>query len=149
MAAIAEPLDVFHKFYMDGKTFIGGAEPSIADIRPAATLEFLAVIDYPLPAWAKDYMAAMEKSLGAAYAEPAAAAISLASSRRRSSGEGNLNRKGRGAPAAARWGVAERVSPLRACRRRLYGPPSRALRQNPSIGVIPEDDPDFLFGSLW
>jgi glutathione S-transferase len=72
MAAIAEPLDVFHKFYMDGKTFIGGADPSIADIRLAATLEFLAVIDYPLPAWAKDYMAAMEKSLGAAYAEPAA-----------------------------------------------------------------------------
>ena len=24
--AIAEPLEVFHKFYMDGKTFIGGAD---------------------------------------------------------------------------------------------------------------------------
>jgi glutathione S-transferase len=72
MAAIAEPLDVFHKFYMGGKPFIGGAEPSIADIRLAATLEFLAVIDYPLPAWAKQYMAAIEKSLGAAYSEPAA-----------------------------------------------------------------------------
>ncbi len=71
-AAIAEPLDVFHKFYMDSKMFIGGAEPSIADIRLAATLEFLAVIDYPLPAWAKQYMAAMERTLGAAYAEPAA-----------------------------------------------------------------------------
>ena len=47
--AIAEPLDVFHKFYMDGKPFIGGDHPSIADIRLAATLEFLAVIDYPLP----------------------------------------------------------------------------------------------------
>ena len=69
--AIAEPLAVFHKFYMDGKAFIGGAEPSIADIRLAATLEFLAVIDYPLPVWAKHYMEAMEKSLGAAYAEPA------------------------------------------------------------------------------
>lgn len=32
-AAIAEPLDVLHKFYMDGKPFIGGATPSIADIR--------------------------------------------------------------------------------------------------------------------
>ena len=72
MAAIAEPLDVFHKFYMDGKPFIGGATPSIADIRLAATLEFLAIIDYPLPSWAKDYMAAMEKSLGKAYSEPAA-----------------------------------------------------------------------------
>src|SRR5436190_18204319 len=70
--AIAEPLDVFHKFYMDGKPFIGGAKPSIADIRLASTLEFLAVIDYELPAWAKKYMAAMEKSLGKAYAEPAA-----------------------------------------------------------------------------
>ena len=70
--AIAEPLDVFYKFYMDGKPFIGGAKPSIADIRLASTLEFLAVIDYDLPAWAKKYMAAMEKSLGKAYAEPAA-----------------------------------------------------------------------------
>ena len=70
--AIAEPLDVFHKFYMDGTAFVGGARPSIADIRLAATLEFLAVIDYALPAWAKKYMAAMEKALGKAYAEPAA-----------------------------------------------------------------------------
>ncbi|HYA72501.1 MAG TPA: glutathione S-transferase family protein, partial [Roseiarcus sp.] len=37
----------------------------------AATLEFLAVIDYPLPSWAKQFMAAMETSLGAAYGEPA------------------------------------------------------------------------------
>jgi glutathione S-transferase len=72
IAAIAEPLNVFHKFYMDGKPFIGGAEPSIADIRLAATLEFLAVVDYPLPTWAQQYMAAMEKSLGTAYSEPAA-----------------------------------------------------------------------------
>jgi glutathione S-transferase len=72
MDAIAEPLDVFHKFYMDEGAFIGGAKPSIADIRLAATLEFLAVVDYDLPAWAKKYMAAMEKSLGKAYAEPAA-----------------------------------------------------------------------------
>jgi glutathione S-transferase len=70
--AIAEPLGVFHKFYMDGKPFIGGAKPSIADIRLAATLEFLAAIDYALPGWARTYMAAMEKSLGKAYAEPAA-----------------------------------------------------------------------------
>ncbi len=70
--AIAEPLEVFRNFYMDGKPFIGGDEPSIADIRLAATLEFLAVIDYPLPHWAKQFMAAMETSLGAAYAEPAA-----------------------------------------------------------------------------
>jgi glutathione S-transferase len=71
MAAIAEPLEVFHNFFRDGKPFIGGTNPSIADIRLAATLEFLAVIDYALPAWAKDYMAAIEKKLGKAYAEPA------------------------------------------------------------------------------
>ena len=72
MAAIAEPLEVFHSFFRDGKPFIGGNHPSIADIRLAATLEFLAVIDYTLPKWAKEYMAAIEKKLGKAYAEPAA-----------------------------------------------------------------------------
>ncbi|PBB97022.1 glutathione S-transferase family protein [Mesorhizobium sp. WSM3862] len=71
IAAIAEPLEVFHSFFRDGKPFIGGNNPSIADIRLAATLEFLAVIDYALPNWAKDYMAAIEKKLGKAYAEPA------------------------------------------------------------------------------
>ncbi|TGQ67514.1 MAG: glutathione S-transferase family protein [Mesorhizobium sp.] len=70
-AAIAEPLEVFHSFFRDGKPFIGGKNPSIADIRLAATLEFLAVIDYTLPKWAKEYMAALEKKLGKAYAEPA------------------------------------------------------------------------------
>jgi glutathione S-transferase len=70
--AIAEPLGVFHTFFMDGKPFIGGAKPSIADIRLAATLEFLAIIDYKLPDWAKTFMANMEKSLGKAYLEPAA-----------------------------------------------------------------------------
>ena len=72
MAAIAEPLDVFHKFFMNGKPFIGGSKPSIADIRLAATLEFLDAIDYALPAWAKSYMGEMEKKLGKAYSEPAA-----------------------------------------------------------------------------
>lgn len=72
MAAIAEPLEVFHSFFRDGKPFIGGTSPSIADIRLAATLEFLAVIDYPLPKWAKEYVEAIEKKLGKAYAEPAA-----------------------------------------------------------------------------
>jgi glutathione S-transferase len=71
-AALAEPLDVFRAFFLDGKPFIGGATPSIADMRLAATLEFLNAIDYDFPAWAKEYMAAMEESLGEAYAEPAA-----------------------------------------------------------------------------
>jgi glutathione S-transferase len=71
-AALAEPLDVYRAFYLDGKRFIGGDQPSIADIRLAATLEFLDGIDYDLPAWAKEYMDAMQSALGDAYAEPAA-----------------------------------------------------------------------------
>jgi glutathione S-transferase len=71
-AALAEPLDVFRSFFLDGKPFIGGDSPSIADIRLSATLEFLNAIEYDLPAWATEYMAAMESSLGEAYAEPAA-----------------------------------------------------------------------------
>jgi glutathione S-transferase len=71
-AALAEPLDVFRTFFMDGKPFIGGDSPSIADIRLAATLEFLRAIDYDLPPWAEDFMKAMEAALGDAYTEPAA-----------------------------------------------------------------------------
>jgi glutathione S-transferase len=71
-AAIAEPLDAYRAFFLDGRPFIGGAAPSIADIRLAATLEFLGAIDYELPAWAQEYMTAMETTLGEAYTEPAA-----------------------------------------------------------------------------
>ena len=52
--------------------FIGGDHPSIADIRLAATLEFLRAIDYDFPDWAEEYMSAMESALGDAYSEPAA-----------------------------------------------------------------------------
>jgi len=72
IAALADPLEVFHAFFLDGKPFIGGEHPSIADIRLAATLEFLRAIDYDFPAWAEDYMAAMERTLGDAYTGPAA-----------------------------------------------------------------------------
>jgi len=71
-AAVGEPLDVFHRFFMNGKPFVGGDAPSIADMRLAATIEFLAAIDYPLPAWASAYLRGMETSLGQAYSEPAA-----------------------------------------------------------------------------
>ena len=59
-AALAEPLEVYRTFFLDGKPFIGGDHPSIADIRLAATLEFLRAIDYEFPAWAEEYMTAME-----------------------------------------------------------------------------------------
>jgi glutathione S-transferase len=71
-AALAGPLDVYRTFYLHGRPFIGGDSPSIADIRLAASLEFLAVIDYDYPAWAKEYMALVEEALGDAYTEPAA-----------------------------------------------------------------------------
>ena len=71
-AALAEPLDVYRAFFLEGKDFIGGAAPSIADIRLTATLEFLKGIDYEFPAWVKEYMAAVETALGEAYSEPAA-----------------------------------------------------------------------------
>jgi len=71
-AALAGPLDVYRAWFLDGKTFIGGDTPSIADIRFAATLEFLRAIDYDFPTWAEDYMGAMETALGDAYSEPAA-----------------------------------------------------------------------------
>jgi glutathione S-transferase len=70
--ALAAPLEVFHDFYLNGQPFIGGSKPSIADIRLAATLEFVDIIDYELPAWAADYKRRVEDALGDAYKEPAA-----------------------------------------------------------------------------
>ncbi len=71
-AALAQPLEAYRVFFLADKRFIGGATASIADIRLAATLEFLRVIDYELPAWAEEYMTAIEAALGDAYSEPAA-----------------------------------------------------------------------------
>jgi glutathione S-transferase len=70
-AALAQPLDAFRKFFLEGKRFIGGDAPSIADIRLAATLEFLKAIDYQFPEWTKEYMSSVEAALGEAYSEPA------------------------------------------------------------------------------
>jgi glutathione S-transferase len=71
-AALAAPLDVFRKFFLGGRPFIGGEHPSIADMRLAATLEFLRSIDYEFPGWAEEYMTRVEEALGDAYSEPAA-----------------------------------------------------------------------------
>jgi glutathione S-transferase len=71
-AALADPLDVFRSFFIGEAPFIGGDHPAIADIRLAATLEFLRAIDYDLPGWAEEYMTRMEETLGDAYSEPAA-----------------------------------------------------------------------------
>ncbi|HET8874601.1 MAG TPA: glutathione S-transferase domain-containing protein, partial [Gaiellaceae bacterium] len=71
--ALPRILDTYRRFYGIDKGFIGGGEsPTIADIRLASTLEFLAVMDTELPDWAKDYMQRVESALGDAYSEPAA-----------------------------------------------------------------------------
>src|SRR5215213_1569760 len=72
-AAIAMPLEALDRFFLKDSQFIGGGDtPSIADIRLAATLEFMDAIDYELPEWAKEHMAAVEQALGDAYSGPAA-----------------------------------------------------------------------------
>jgi glutathione S-transferase len=70
-AAVAQPLEAFRTFFLADSRFIGGDEPSIADIRLAASLEFLRAVDYEFPAWAEEYLAAVESALGNAYSEPA------------------------------------------------------------------------------
>ena len=70
-AALAEPLEAFHAWFLHDRPFVGGEHPSIADIRWTATLEFLKAIEYDFPAWATEYMAAVEEALGDAYSEPA------------------------------------------------------------------------------
>jgi glutathione S-transferase len=72
-AAIPRILDVYREFFLDDGGFIGGGDkPTIADIRLASTLEFLAVTDTGLPDWTKDYLEQVESALGDAYSEPAA-----------------------------------------------------------------------------
>jgi glutathione S-transferase len=70
--ALAEPLEVYNTFFLKGNPFIGGDKVSIADIRLAATLEFVKAIDYDFPHWAREYMDRVESALGDAYSEPAA-----------------------------------------------------------------------------
>jgi glutathione S-transferase len=70
--ALARPLEVYREFFLADRPFIGGDSPSIADMRLAATLEFLRAVDYEFPAWTEEYMARMEETLGDAYSEPVA-----------------------------------------------------------------------------
>jgi glutathione S-transferase len=72
-AALADPLEAFGAFFLDGDGFVGGGDtPSIADMRWAASLEFLRAIDYEFPGWAEEYVSRVEEALGDAYTEPAA-----------------------------------------------------------------------------
>jgi len=70
--ALPRILDTYPSFWGTDTGFIGGGDtPSIADIRLASTLEFLAVTDTGIPEWGKDYIARVESALGDAYSEPA------------------------------------------------------------------------------
>ena len=71
VGAVGETLAALHGFFLGGKPIIGGDHVSIADIRFAASLEFLKVIDCAYPDCAKTYMENVAKGLGDAYAEPA------------------------------------------------------------------------------
>jgi glutathione S-transferase len=70
-ADLPRHLEVYPQFFFTEAGFIGGDSPTIADIRLACTLEFMAVADMELPDWAKEYMERVESALGDAYTEPA------------------------------------------------------------------------------
>jgi glutathione S-transferase len=70
--ALPRILDTFPAFWGTDTGFIGGGDsPTVADIRLASTLEFLAVTDTGIPEWGQDYIGRVESALGEAYTEPA------------------------------------------------------------------------------
>jgi glutathione S-transferase len=70
--ALPRILDTYPSFWGTDTGFIGGGDsPTVADIRLAATLEFLAVTETGIPDWGKDYISRVESALGEAYTEPA------------------------------------------------------------------------------
>ena len=67
--ALAEPLEVFNTFFLDGKPFIGGDQPVDRGHPTRRDARVPAVDRLPVPGgWAEDYMARMEETLGDAYA---------------------------------------------------------------------------------
>ena len=70
--ALADPMSAFEKHFLRDRKFIGGDHPSIADIRFAASFEFLRSIDYPFSPRIEQFLNDMEQALGDAYSEPAA-----------------------------------------------------------------------------
>ena len=71
-AAAADALDSYERFFLRDRKFVGGDRPSIADIRLAASCEFLRSIDFPFSPRIEQFMSDMEQTLGDAYSEPAA-----------------------------------------------------------------------------
>src|SRR6478735_1793723 len=71
-AALVDPLNAYERHFFADRKFIGGDSPSIADIRLAASLEFLRSIDYEFTPRMEQFMSDMEDALGDAYSGPAA-----------------------------------------------------------------------------
>jgi glutathione S-transferase len=71
-AAASDALEAFERHFLRDRKFVGGDRPSIADIRMAASLEFLRSIDFPFSSRIEQYRSDVEEALGDAYSEPAA-----------------------------------------------------------------------------
>ena len=71
-AAAADSLDSYERFFLGDRKFVGGDQPSIADIRMAASLEFLRSIDFPFSSRIEQFRSDVEEALGDSYSEPAA-----------------------------------------------------------------------------
>jgi glutathione S-transferase len=71
-AAVTDALDSYERYFLSDRKFVGGDRPSIADIRMAASLEFLRSIDFPFSSRIEQYRSDVEEALGDAFSEPAA-----------------------------------------------------------------------------
>src|SRR5689334_24230647 len=71
-AAAKDSLDAFERHFLTDRKFVGGDRPSIADIRMAASLEFLRSIDFPFSPRIEQFRSDVEEALGDAFSEPAA-----------------------------------------------------------------------------
>jgi glutathione S-transferase len=71
-AATTDALDAYERYFLTDRMFVGGDRPSIADIRMAASLEFLRSIDFPFSPRIEQFRSDVEEALGDAFSEPAA-----------------------------------------------------------------------------
>src|SRR4029078_7290234 len=60
-AALADPIGGFEKVFLGERKFVGGDNPSIADIRWAASFEFLRSIDYPFSPRIEQFLSDMDE----------------------------------------------------------------------------------------
>jgi glutathione S-transferase len=70
--AARDALDAYERHFLSDGKFVGGDRPSIADIRLAASLEFLRSIDFAFSPRIEQFRSDVEEALGDAFSEPAA-----------------------------------------------------------------------------